>query len=112
MKQLDYKTIGKRIRNARLRTGMNQEQLAEKTELSIPHISHIEHGKTKLSLAAIVRICNALETTTDTLLKQDLTALDSKDPYDFDRLTEDCTVHEKKLIYEQSVQAKKLLREK
>ena len=65
---LDYKAIGKRIKIARIRADLSQEQLAEKADLSVTHMSNIENGNTKLSLPMIVSIANALNTTVDTLL--------------------------------------------
>ena len=62
---LDYKAIGKRVQNARARAKMTQEQLAEKVSLSISHISNIDTGSTRVSLAAIVNLANALSVTAD-----------------------------------------------
>jgi transcriptional regulator with XRE-family HTH domain len=66
--ELNYIDIGKRIRNLRKKQGISQEKLAELTDLSIVHISHIETGNTKLSLPALVNIANALSVTADMLL--------------------------------------------
>ena len=57
---IDYSAIGRRIKTARLSCGMTQEKLAEQTGLSLPHISNIETGHTKLSLPTMVEIANAL----------------------------------------------------
>ena len=65
---LDYKEIGRRIRDRRLQMKWSQEQLSEATDLTKPHISHIENGHTKLSLPALVRIAAALNTTPNALL--------------------------------------------
>lgn len=65
---LDYKLIGKRIKIQRLRKNMTQDNLADLTGLSNPHISNIESGSTQLSLVALVQIANALDVTPDALL--------------------------------------------
>lgn len=65
---MDYKELGKRIKSARLAAKMTQEQLAEQVDLSSGHCAHVEHGTTKVSLHALVRIANALNTTPDKLL--------------------------------------------
>jgi len=65
---MDYKELGQRIKNARLATGLTQEQLAEKINLSSGHCAHVERGTTKVSLSALVNIANALNTTPDKLL--------------------------------------------
>ena len=47
---------------------MTQDDLAEKTGLSNPHISNIESGSTSLSLKTLILIASALHTTPDALL--------------------------------------------
>ena len=66
---IDYCKVGGRIRNAREKKGLTQEQLAERTELSASHVSHIETGSSKLGLPALVRISNTLNVTVDSLLQ-------------------------------------------
>lgn len=65
---MDYYKIGQRIRHFRKALGLSQEQLAERTGISLTHMSHIETGNTKLSLAVLVRMADALHTSTDELL--------------------------------------------
>ena len=45
--QREYEQIGARIRNARIERKMSQAELAAKANISLPHISSIELGKTK-----------------------------------------------------------------
>ena len=65
---MDYIELGKRIKAARLAAGLTQEQLAERINLSSGHCAHVERGTTKVSLAALVDMANALNTTPDALL--------------------------------------------
>lgn len=65
---MDYYLIGQRIRKYRKAKGLSQEQLAERAGISVPHMSHIETGNTKLSLPVLVEIAAALEVQTDDLL--------------------------------------------
>lgn len=65
---INYQMLGKRIKDRRKELGLSQERLAELAELSIPHMSHIETGKTKVSLSSLVAISNALGVTVDALL--------------------------------------------
>ena len=65
---MDYYAIGQRIRKARRARGVLQELLAEKVGISVTHMSHIETGNTKLSLAVLVDLALALEVRTDELL--------------------------------------------
>ena len=52
----------KRLRKAK---GLSQEELAERVEISVPHMSHIETANTKLSLPVLVALAEALEVRTD-----------------------------------------------
>ena len=65
---MDYYQIGQRIRKYRKAYGLSQETLAEKIGISVPHMSHIETGNTKLSLPVLVDLAEALEVRTDDLL--------------------------------------------
>lgn len=65
---LDYAAIGRNIRTIRKTRNLSQEQLAEKIWISTTHMSHIETGSTKLSLAVLVDIADALQVGTDELL--------------------------------------------
>ena len=69
---IDYKIIGKRIKELRKEKGYTQEVLAEIAELSVDHISHIETGNTKMSLNVLVKIANAFRVPTDKLLYDSL----------------------------------------
>lgn len=65
---MDYNAIGQRIKRMRKARGLSQENLAEFAEISTVHMSHIETGKTKLSLPVIVAIADALAVRVDSLL--------------------------------------------
>ena len=65
---MNYYEIGQRIRKFRKANNLSQEQLAEQVGISTTHLSHIETGNTKLSLAVFVDIASALSVQTDALL--------------------------------------------
>ena len=65
---MDYVKIGMRVRHFRRREGLSQEELAEKIDISVPHMSHIETGNTKLSLPVFVALTEALGIRADELL--------------------------------------------
>ena len=65
---MDYYKLGQKIRKFRKAHGLSQEQKAEKIGISVTHMSHIETGNTKLSLAVLVDLAEALEVQTDDLL--------------------------------------------
>lgn len=66
--EIDYQALGQRIRRKRTLLGLSQEKLAELSGLSVPHMNHVETGRTKVSLPALVSIANALGTQMDELL--------------------------------------------
>ena len=65
---MDYLKIGHRIRQYRKLRGLSQAQLAEKIDISVAHMSHIETANTKLSLPVLVKIAEELSVSTDDLL--------------------------------------------
>lgn len=67
---MDYREIGRRIREERRRQRLSQEELAEKINISVTHMSHIETGNTKLSLPVLVDLAKVLNVSTDKLLKE------------------------------------------
>lgn len=70
--QIDYLELGKRIKKIRKAKHISQEKLAEKINVSVPHMSNIENGKTKLSLQVLVNVANELGTTPDILLLEQM----------------------------------------
>jgi len=69
---MNYFDIGNRIRKKRQDMNLSQEQLAEAIDISTTHMSHIETGNTKLSLPVLIKIANALNTSSDELLCDNL----------------------------------------
>lgn len=53
--------LGLRLRAARQRCGLTQEQVAERVGVHVTHIAKIEGGERTPSLDALVRIAQALE---------------------------------------------------
>lgn len=66
--ELNYKLIGKRLREIRKKRGYTQEEVSERAGISAQHCSGIECGSAKVSLPALVRLCNALDATPDDVL--------------------------------------------
>ena len=71
---MDQSAIGARIREARLKKKMTQEQLAEKADIGFYYIGEIERGVKLPSLTVFIQIVEALGVTADSLLKDELTA--------------------------------------
>lgn len=73
---MDLCAIGTRIKAAREKAGMTQEDLAAVLEMSPTHISVIERGVKAPKLETFIKIANALKVSSDTLL-QDVVAYSS-----------------------------------
>lgn len=64
---LDYKQLGKRVKQFRQKKGYSQEEFAELCGISTTHLSHIECAHTKAALEKFVIMANVLEVTLDDL---------------------------------------------
>ena len=71
---MDFNTIGKNIRKCRLAKKMRQEDLAEKTSLSVTYIGMIERGEKTPSLETLIALLNAIGVSADVVLCDVLTA--------------------------------------
>ncbi len=70
---MDYSSLGARIRRERILRGWTQEQLAEKSNISLSFLGHIERGTRKASLETLVALANVLDASVDALLTGSLT---------------------------------------
>lgn len=65
---MNLQNIGNNIKKLRLEKKLTQSQLAEMTNISTVHMSHIETGNVSMSLECLISLCNALKTTPDNIL--------------------------------------------
>lgn len=56
-------TLGSQIRDLRIARGMTQQELAEKSELSLPFINLIENNKRNVSLETLIKLLATLDTS-------------------------------------------------
>ena len=68
---INYKKLGKRMKEMRLAKGFSQEQLAEKCNLSTSYISYIETGKKKVNFSQLENLSKELNFTIDVLSKNE-----------------------------------------
>ena len=98
--RLDYRAVGVKIRKQRIKKKWTQEMLASVVGISSPHMSNIERGRTKVSLGTLLDIANALDTTMDELLCEDLVR--GRDIYD-EKISQElkaCSEEDIKIVYE------------
>ena len=87
---LNYKIIGKRIKEIRSKQKLTQLELADIIEKSYSYISYIETGKKQLSLETLIDIANALRVTADELLSSNI-LYPHKVKDEFSTILEDCS---------------------
>jgi len=92
------KVIGARIRAVRTSQNMSQQELSDKAGLSLPHISDVELGKTNPLLLNFVRIAEALQVSTDSLLRPDIPEVKHIYKNEAMEVFSDCTASEMEAI--------------
>lgn len=107
---LNYSLIGKRLRSIRKRRGFTQEQVAELAGISPQHFSGIETGSAKVSLPALVRLCNALEATPNDVLMDSIKEATPQLLTEVAEVFSDCSPDEIFLMLSQAENLKKSLR--
>lgn len=65
---MDARAVGQRIRAAREKKNLTQEELAARVEISPTHVSVIERGTKIPRMDTFVAIANVLEVSADSLL--------------------------------------------
>ena len=93
---IDYAQIGRNVKHYRLQKEL--KQIAEKVHVTEQHISHIECGRTKLSLPLLVSLSEALSVDVRLLLgmKDRTPELDAE----LSELFSSCTPEEKRFCIE------------
>lgn len=108
---IDYISIGSRIREIRKQKGLTQSSLAELSGVEPSNISHIERAATKLSLPTLIKIANALSVTADELLYGNLLKSSHILNRQIDEILFDCTSDELKALTEIIKTSKNVLRQ-
>lgn len=97
---IDYEAIGLRIKKARKKANMTQEELSNKVDLSVHFISNIENGSRKMSLETLISIANALDVSTDDLLCNNLVHAAHVYNKESQELFADCSTDESRFMVE------------
>ena len=97
---MDFILLGKRIRDERLLLRMTIEDLAEKTDKSSNFIGQIERGERKPSVETLADIANALGTTVDSLMSDNVHIKESDTINKINNYLYSFGEHEKKFILE------------
>lgn len=109
---IDYVSIGNRIKEIRIQKGWTQAKLAEESGVEPSNISHIERAATKLSLPTMINIANALSITLDEIAYGSLIKSHHISAKIIDDIISDCSSDELKSIVEVIKTTKSVLRNK
>lgn len=108
---INFKIIGRRIKEVRRAQGISQEKLAELADLSTQYMSQIETAARKASLTSLVKISNALNVSLDELLYGNRPDRPGEMQSELNSILSDCDAYEKRVLYELIVQSRKILKE-
>lgn len=78
MSDLDFKTIGIKIKERRQYLGITQEAIANYLDVNPSHISNIERGRANPSLTILVKIANYLQCSVDCFINEEYTYLNNQ----------------------------------
>lgn len=65
---MNYRLMGAKLRKARKKMRLTQEQAAEQVDMSASMIGHIERGSRIPSVETIVRLCKLYHVSADIIL--------------------------------------------
>lgn len=68
---MDYKAVGKRIRQQRIKLDLTQSQAAELADISEKYYANVERGANKARLEIYFKIAQALNISLDSLVSDD-----------------------------------------
>jgi len=110
--QIDYLDIGSRIRAERTKQKISQEKLAEMVGVGTTHVSHIETGNTKMSIKIFIAIINALNISSDELLRNHIHKVKHIFEGELSDIITDCSDEEARIITDTAKALKISLRRK
>ena len=107
----DYTIIGRKIRENRKKLGLTQQQLANRSGISLQHVSNIETGKTQFSLKVVNQIRKVFEESG--LYDPGLDLDEAEQPWmsDVYDIMSDCTLDERNFLMRMLENTKELIRE-
>jgi len=94
---MDYKRLGERIREERLRLNLTQAQLAEAVDISDTYMGAIERGERSLTLDTLVRLVNRLGVTVDYMLSDAVSDTDANILNQFKQITDQQPLERKQM---------------
>ena len=109
-REIDFRAIGRRIRDNRKRRGISQESLGWSIHKSGALIGQIERGETRPTVEDLIYIADELGVSANELLIGNQDIGPDSYQYEIDIQMADCTKDEQLLLYEMVVAIKKIIR--
>ena len=105
------KDVGSRIREVRKSKHLSQDALAEMVKISPSHMSDIENGKTNISLDVFMRITEALQVSSDWILRTNVPSVAHLQSGEIADILSDCSASETQALIKLLRSMKSALRE-
>lgn len=96
---IDYKIIGKRIKDSRIKANITQQTLAEMLDASTAYLSRIERGETHVNLKRLTQISIALKVPIQYLIAGTIEESEVYLEREFRELLDKCPPEKQRLIY-------------
>ncbi len=97
---VDYTLIGRRIKYARMRNKITQEEMAAKLDVSVAFYSRVERGTSHVNLARIIEISDILGMSVAFFITGVSEEANNYLDVEFKELLEKCTPKQQKFIYQ------------
>lgn len=95
---MDRLLLGKHLRDARIRSGLTQEQTAESINVSTAYIGLVERGERSITLEKLILLAQCFHTTIDALVSDSLPIPEASEDIHMQSLWNLASPSEKKLI--------------
>ena len=83
--------LGQRLREARKKVGLTQEELAERLKIDAAHLSKLERGAKNLTVLRLASICDALGIPIESILSAAYTPSNEEFNKQFGAVVKDCS---------------------
>ena len=108
---VNFKLIGKRVKEVRTEKGISQADLAERCKTSAQYLSQIENGRKQASMQTLVSVAEVLGVSLNELLSGNQVNNPAEYQRDVLQIFEGCSSYEKRVLFELLRSAKEILRE-
>ena len=108
---VNFKLIGKRVKEVRTEKGISQDDLAERCKTQAQYLSQIENGRKQASLQTLVSVAEVLGVSLNELLSGNQVNNPAEYQRDVLQIFEGCSSYEKRVLFELLRSAKEILRE-